>query len=211
MADPTPNKEIILFADPMCSWCWGFSPVMGGLAQACDGRARYSLVLGGLRPGTTDVMDDHAKTEVRHHWEHVAEASGQPFTFAFFERDDFVYDTEPACRAVVAVRRLASHQTFAYLDALHRAFYAENRDITDPAVLADVAAFLDIDAVDFMTEFQSDATRAETLGDFRASRELGVTGYPTVVLRDEGGLAALTIGYQPLEDLAGPLETWLQA
>jgi putative protein-disulfide isomerase len=203
------EKQIILFADPMCSWCWGFSPVMGGLARANDGRARFSLVLGGLQPGTTDAMTEHAKADVRHHWEDVAATTGQPFTFDFFDCDGFVYDTEPACRATVAVRRLAPQSVFPYLEALHRAFYVDNQDVTDRAVLSAVAVSRGLDAVDFAAAFDSDATRAETLGDFRAARELGVTGYPTVVLRDERGLAALTIGYQPLEALVEPLETWL--
>ncbi|MDH5772563.1 MAG: hypothetical protein OEY84_05455, partial [Rhodospirillaceae bacterium] len=24
--EPGPGKHILLFADPMCSWCWGFQP-----------------------------------------------------------------------------------------------------------------------------------------------------------------------------------------
>ena len=211
MTDQAPEKEIILFADPMCSWCWGFSPVMGTLAGAYGDSARLSLVLGGLRPGTNEVMHTAAKEIIRHHWEDVAQTTGQPFTYAFFERDDFVYDTEPACRAAVTVRRLVPMKAFAYLDALHRAFYVDNRDVADGAVLADVADATGIDAAAFTEVFDSDAARAETEADFRMSRELGIGGFPTMVLRDGRGLAALTIGYRPLEALASHLETWLEA
>ena len=63
------------------------------------------IELGGLRPGTTQVMHQAAKDSTRTHWEHVYEASGQPFDFGFFDRQDFVYDTDPAARATVMVRR----------------------------------------------------------------------------------------------------------
>jgi putative protein-disulfide isomerase len=41
------------FADPMCSWCWGFSPVIETLRDAYRDRMKIALVLGGLRPGET--------------------------------------------------------------------------------------------------------------------------------------------------------------
>ncbi len=211
MTVAAPTKEIILFADPMCSWCWGFSPVMGALAEAYGGAARLSLVLGGLRPGTTKAMDDDDKEEVRHHWENVARTTGQSFTYSFFERDGFVYDTEPACRAAVTVRGLAPEKAFAYLDALHRAFYIEDRDLTDGAVMADVADALGVEAQAFAAAFDSDAVKVRTQADFQMAHELGIRGYPSVVLKDDGGLAALTIGYRPLEALAPHLETWLEA
>ena len=182
------SQEIILFADPMCSWCWGFSPVIGAIDVAYGERAPVSVVVGGLRPGTTWAMDEAAKRTVRHHWEQVGAATGQPFWFwfDFFERQGFVYDTEPACRAMVTGRTLKPEATLGYLDALHRAFYVDGRDVTG-------------------------AVKAGTIDDFRLSHRTGISGFPTVVLRDEPGDAALGVGYRPLEALAEPLETWLEA
>lgn len=33
------------FADPMCSWCWGFSPVIEAVREACRPRLKISLIL----------------------------------------------------------------------------------------------------------------------------------------------------------------------
>ena len=81
----TNAKEILFVADPMCSWCWGFSPVITAIDEAVRDRAAITLVVGGLRPGTTEAMDDAMKGTIRHHWEEVGRASGQPFSFEFFE------------------------------------------------------------------------------------------------------------------------------
>jgi len=78
---------------------------MDRVAARFGERLPIRLVLGGLRPGTVDPMDDAMRVSIRDHWTHVHEASGQPFDFDFFERERFVYDTEPACRAVVAARK----------------------------------------------------------------------------------------------------------
>ena len=120
--------QFIYFADPMCSWCWGFAPVIERLNAAYGEALPIRLVMGGLRPGTEQVMTEAAKQSTRTHWEHVTEASGQPFNYAFFDRQDFVYDTDPAARATVLVRKRRPEKALAFLERTQRAFYAENQD-----------------------------------------------------------------------------------
>lgn len=205
------DKRIFYFADPMCSWCWGFSPVIAAIVGACGEAALVRLVVGGLRVGTTAPMDERAKAAIRAHWEHVQAATGQPFDFAFFAREGFVYDTGPACRAAVAMRNLAPENTFAYLETLQRGFYAEGRDVTEPAVLAALAEPFCAGADVFAAVYAAPEVEEATLADFRLTQALGIGGFPAVVLKDEAGLVPLTVGYQPFADLAPSLEAWLQA
>jgi putative protein-disulfide isomerase len=86
----------------MCSWCYGFAPVIPAIADHFGARLPVRLVMGGLRAGNTRPMRSQDKDYIRDAWTRVNAASGQSFDFAFFDRDGFVYDTEPACRAVVA-------------------------------------------------------------------------------------------------------------
>ncbi|MES0059552.1 hypothetical protein NKJ86_05060 [Mesorhizobium sp. M0025] len=67
--------ELVLAADPMCSWCYGFGKQMELLI---DRRRDVSLkiILGGLRAGATDVLDDAGKQFRLNHWVKVEEASG---------------------------------------------------------------------------------------------------------------------------------------
>ena len=90
-----PGLHLIYFADPMCSWCWGFSPVIEAVRERFGPSLPIRLMLGGLRPGTTEPMTEGSKREICEHWEHVHEASGQPFDWSFFDREGFIYDTEP--------------------------------------------------------------------------------------------------------------------
>ncbi len=204
------DREIIYVADPMCSWCWGFAPVIAAIGHRVAGRVPLSLVVGGLRPGTTEAMDDDAKHYVRGHWEHVGKETGQPFDFAFFERHGFVYDTEPACRAAVTVRALKTERGFDYFESLHRAFYVDNRDVTAPATLAKLAEAQAIERADFEAAFDSPEMRHQTSNDFMRSRALGIQGFPAVVVRDGDKHAYLTVGYRPYEALAPALESWLE-
>jgi len=215
MADtPTPaetqaSKRILFFADPMCSWCWGFSPVIRAISESFGDQAPIRLVVGGLRAGETRAMDDKSKAYVRHHWEQVQESTGQPFSYDFFDRDGFVYDTEPACRAAVTVRSAKPEATLDYFEAVQRAFYVDGTDTTDADALAQCAESVGVEPDVFTTLFQTPEIVSATRADFSLSHSLGVPGFPTVVVANGQELALLTSGYVPFEALKPPLEAWL--
>jgi putative protein-disulfide isomerase len=150
------------FADPMCSWCWGFSPVIDALRNHYRERVPIALVLGGLRPGTTTPLTSAARDEILHHWRAVNAGTGQPFRFDDALPPGFVYDSEPPSRAVLAVGSIDAGLTFAYFKAVQSAFYAEGRDVTQADVLASLAND-DVDAATFRARFDSEAMRAKTL------------------------------------------------
>ena len=206
--------HLVYFADPMCSWCWGFAPAIDAIATRHPDLP-IRLVLGGLRPFNDKPMDAAAKAEIRRHWEHVATASGQPFDYGFFERTGFVYDTEPAARAVVAARRLDPGRTFKLNRRIARAFYAENRDVTDPVVLAALAQEEGLDAERFAAVFAEAATREETLADFAVTKASGVTGFPTLVAgpveRDGGRFEAIALGFLPVDQVLARVDEFLAA
>ena len=203
------QKELIYFVDPMCSWCWGFSPVILSISQAFAGRMPVRVVLGGLFPGTSRIMNEQTKHEIREHWGHVNELSGQPFNYDFFARTVFTYDTEPACRAVVTARRLHSTTTLPMLEHLHRSFYTQNLDITQTETLSEVPAEIGLDPEAFSAAFDSQDMREEALRDFQFSRGLGVSGFPTLVASAGEASAAVTVGYQPFEKIMPVLDAWV--
>jgi putative protein-disulfide isomerase len=202
-------RRALYFADPMCSWCWGFSPVIGQIGQLLGEQAEIRLVVGGLRPGTTKAMTDGDKEYVRRHWHEVHAQTGQPFSFSFFDIDGFVYDTEPACRAAVTIRSLLPAATLAYFGAVQRAFYVGNRDVTRGEVLAEIAGDFGVDRRVFAELFVHPEIAGATQADFAAARTAGVNGFPTVVLQNERKFGLLTAGYRRFEELRPLIEEWL--
>lgn len=204
---PDTRKHLVYFADPMCSWCWGFAPVVAGLSAHFRERLPIALMMGGLRPGNRKAMTEQDKAYVRDHWTHVHKASGQPFDFAFFDRDHFVYDTEPACRAIVAMRRIDPDRTLDYLARVQRAFYAEGRDVTRPEVLADLAAEEGLDREVFLAAHASQAARDAVRQDFAATQQTGVTGFPTLAAGYPGRRYFLvTAGFARAAEIADRLD-----
>jgi putative protein-disulfide isomerase len=202
--------NLIYVGDPMCSWCYGFAaPLDQLLADPQDAAPlQLALVMGGLRPFTTEPITAERANELAGHWHHVAQASGQPFTPApdtAMHQPGFVYDTEPASRATVTVRSLWPKLVWRYFKAVQHAFYAEGRNVTEPGVLADIAEALGIPRADFAKAFASQAMRDATLADFQQSQSWGVRGFPTLVAEHGDHLHLVGSGFMPIDALRAAL------
>ncbi|WP_187672669.1 DsbA family protein [Zestomonas carbonaria] len=197
--------------DPMCSWCWGFTPVVEALAeQAREAGVPTQLIAGGLRTGGGAALDLATRDYILEHWREVQRTTGQPFRFEGAMADGFVYDTEPACRALVAARSLDAESAWSLVKGIQHAFYAEGRDVGQPCVLAELAETAGLPRMVFVEAFDSTEQRAATVADFSWVQDLGIAGFPTLLAERDGQLALLTNGYQPLERLAPLLARWLE-
>lgn len=204
--------HLIYFSDPMCSWCYGFSPVIEDIRRTFGRALPIRVVMGGLRPGTEKPMTEEAKLEIADHWTHVHEATGLPFDGSGMSAPGFVYDTDPAARAVVVARRDGEEMAQAFLTRAQRAFYAEGRDVTTGAVLADLAEELGLDREPFQAAWASEDAKAETWRDYAISQRAGVTGFPTLVAgpNADGVYGVVTRGFASGDQVVTILKEWLE-
>ena len=186
--------NLLYIADPMCSWCYGFGPELEKLVARYPD-ARVELVMGGLRPFNTAPMTPEFRDMLRGHWHHVSTASGLPFSETALDKPGFVYDTEPACRAVVTARHHDAAKAPACLKAVQRAFYRDGRDVTSRDELADIAAENGFDRDTFLLDLDSDRMRAATRADFARTQSLGVGGFPTLGVVHGSQVYLVTSGY----------------
>ena len=202
-------RGLIYFADPMCSWCWGFSNVIEKIKDDFSAQLPIRVMMGGLYAGATKPLDPAGKEAMREHWQHVAELTGAEFNHDFFERESFVYDTEPACRAVVIVCQHAPASMLAFLKQIQAAFYTQNRDITDRTVLFEEAEKFGFNPKTFAGQFDDENIIAETRTHFSVTRQVEVRAFPTLFAVDDAGQETITSGYQPWEKMHARINAWL--
>lgn len=73
------------FADPMCRWCGGFSPVIDQIREYYSKPFVIHLILGGPPPATSNFVGQQLEGPVREHRQRLTELSGQAFDTGFFE------------------------------------------------------------------------------------------------------------------------------
>ncbi|MEL7120046.1 MAG: DsbA family protein [Bacteroidota bacterium] len=199
--------EIIYVGDPMCSWCWGISPALHELEQqAKQSGIAFRIVVGGLRPGGGDEWNEKFTNFLAHHWEEVNQRSGQPFNHGLFQLDDFNYDTEPSCRAVVAARAIDSSKEHPFFELVQHHFYVQNQDPNRVDFYEPICKKLELDFGEFKTLFESVEIKKRTQSEFAINRQWGVRGYPTVLLRKQDQLHLLARGYSSSKKMWERLE-----
>lgn len=194
---------MLYFANPMCSWCWGFEPAMRALTERGH---PITVALGTLGADRARPMRDVDKAAVREHWQHVIERSGQPFDLGFFDREGFVYDTESPSRAVAVVRRQYPALALPFLGRLQERFYALGQDITDAGVLRDAAGDFGVAASAFEGAFADPEVAAEVQAEWQQTARLGVSGYPTLLALEPGRPQVVTIGWRPVDEIVQAVE-----
>ena len=208
--------KLIFVGDPLCSWCYGFSKQLAEVMQALP-ETTLDIVVGGIGAGATEPLT-LAQREFRlGHWSRVEAVSGLPFDRETFKaRTGFVYDTEPACRAVVAARLLApSIDLLAVFRAIQHGFYAEGLDVTDGVVLAGLVAEamtrsgFSTTAEAFLAAWRAPETVAATRQDFLQARSWGISSFPTLLLQDGNRLSNLVSGFVGAAELRSLIEARL--
>ncbi|MGH8874433.1 MAG: DsbA family protein, partial [Acidimicrobiia bacterium] len=202
-AQPAPTvseRELIYVGDPMCSWCWGIAPELERF------RARHELplrvVVGGLRPGpAAEPLDERLGRFLSKEWRHIEEVTGQPFDHSTLERTGWLYDTEPAGRAVVTMRTLDEQAALSFFERVQRAFYAEAVDVTDLDAYPALLPGFGVDPAAFMDLLRSEESRRAAWRDFSLARSWGIGGFPTVLVREGEQGFILTRGYATADRL----------
>jgi putative protein-disulfide isomerase len=196
------QKELIFVVDPMCSWCWGFAPVIEALLKTQSDRYQFSLVVGGLRTKGDMPWNESSKAYLKGHWEQVSQRTGQRFSDGLFEKEQFEYDTYPACKAVVTVRELLGMQSaFTYLHTIQEAFYTRSQDITNVDVLTELLKEVGLESSAFKTFYESQKAQLLMEHDFAKARSMGANAFPSVVMIDEEGHMVSQKGYRSLLEM----------
>ncbi len=209
--------NLIFVADPMCSWCYGFAKELTTATNSFP-ELPVQIVVGGVRAGDTSIMTEEMKQFRLGHWARVEALSGLPFNRqAFIALENFVYDTEPICRAVVTARKIApGMDLLPVFRRLQEALYVHGQDTTRGEVLAETAARAMTDlgyptrAESFLATWNHDSTIAETREDFTTARRWGITSFPALLLEVNGRLHSVAPGYLSARELERNLRIVLE-
>ncbi len=109
------------------------------------------------------------------------EMTGLPFK----KPSCFPIKTSAALRGVVAARRIAETAAAEFSQAVFRAYWERDQDISDPIVLGAIAESVGLDRQAFLNSIDSAAIRGELAAITARAIERGVFGAPTFFVGTE--------------------------
>ncbi len=199
------NDDVLYYiGDPMCSWCYGFGPELDSVLAAYP-NAKFEMIMGGLRPGGNESMDD-LRDFLTDHWKEVELRTGQKFNHGILKKSGFMYDTEPACKAVTLVRKLFPRHEYMFFKKLQYAFYHDNESPLSVDTYKAILQSLKLETKDFEKLIYKDDAKDFVNQDFEKARAMGVTGFPTLIAKINGKFYKLSNGYSEAKSIINRLE-----
>lgn len=204
-APATPNattekSQLIYVFDAYCGWCYGFGPHLAAFVARHGDEIDLTVISGGLFLGER-VVPAPQLTFIHEANLRITELTGAQFGSAFASRmadPAFAMDSVDAARGFAALRAEAPARALDAAEALQAAFYQRGLSLSDPETYRAVATDLGLDPATLVASFLSPQSDVAAADDFRTSRTLGVTSFPTLLIRAQDG---------QLHRLGGPSST----
>ncbi|PTE38337.1 DsbA family protein [Staphylococcus equorum] len=211
-----PNLTLYYVTDPMCSHCWAFEPTLNKLLVQYGHLFNFQMVMGGLLEEWGDGPIDPANgiykpADVTPHWQEVGNYSRMPIDGTIMEIDP-VQSSFPASRLYKAIQHVDSPAAAIKFTRLVReAVFVFNKNISDKAVLKHIVKDLykgdnTIDVDSILNIADSDIGQNLLAEDFNLVSQLGVRGFPTIVIVNKDNQGTKIVGARSLETYIDALE-----
>ncbi len=195
--------KITIFADPVCTWCWGTAPVTRAIEQYYAGQVIINYVMvkmvddirtfseRRLQIGGDDIALSNRNMVSA--WLEASKIHGMPVEEKGFRLFDEEHrSTAPQCMAYIAAAihceksENSRQKAHRYLRALQQATAAEALRTCDPLVLADIAATVGIRPEVISSTMQSNEVRERLARDEQLAAHYEVQSTPAFLLEYKG-------------------------
>ena len=191
--------RFVVYSDYLCPWCFNASVRLRALEDEYAGAIALDWRSYLLRPEPRPATDRAAALEkFRRYTESWRRPASEPDSgqFTVWSSDAGPPShSVPAHRVAKAARALGADAFRRMHDRLMRAYFTENRDISDRGVLRALWQELGLPE-SALAVADEDETLERVLREHREALEAGATGVPAVRLADN---PAIIVGAHPLE------------
>ncbi|MFY0664923.1 MAG: DsbA family protein [Natronospirillum sp.] len=194
-----PHATLFYAHDPMCSWCYGFSPTWKTLQQVLGERfdqeqLRIHYLVGGLAPDSEQPMPMDMRAKLEATWHRIADDLGVPFNYDFWRLNTPRRSTYNACRAALLARD--EGKEILMISAIQQAYYCHARNPSDVDVLRDCAISIGMEPTDFEHNLGSAETGRRLIDEIALTRSLGLDSFPSLAVSVAGAIHPVPLDYR---------------
>ncbi|MBR5149913.1 MAG: DsbA family protein, partial [Bacteroidaceae bacterium] len=205
--------RITVFADPVCTWCWGSAPVLRALEYRLGDMVEIDYVMCGMIEDIRTFINRRlniggdaalSNRNMMKAWLEASVVHGMPVQEHGFHLFSDEYPSSFPQNMAYLTAKLCCRQdehgepdmkrVNRYLRRVQEATAAEAVMTSRADVLADLAAVEGYDPQDFAQTFASDAVKKAFIADRERARSYDVEAFPTFLLEYDGREAKLS-GY----------------
>lgn len=175
------------FYDPLCGWCYGATPLIESIANS--DKFKLKLHPGGML--SAKMIEPPFRQHILESDQQIKQLTGAQFGHNYVKRvassEELVLDSYLPIRAILTANSLKG-SSFVMLKAIQKAHYLDGKSVNQITTLSAIAAQINLDPELWKIEMDA-IDRIEECAiknSHRLMNQLGVGGYPTLILENKG-------------------------
>ncbi len=207
------KPQIIYVFDPLCGWCYGFSPVIKKAYDTYKDKADFKVITGGMVIGNQIGPIGRIAEFLRGATARVTQRTGAVFSPLFLdtiltEGKQILTSMEPSI-AIQICKAEKPDKIFDFMSELQKDIYISGLKTAIPADYHRLAKKMGFDQNKFINHLSEEAFIQKTLQDFQEANTLGIDSYPAVLISNKGMIRELVRGYVDWSELDRKIKTEL--
>lgn len=190
------------FFDPLCGWCYGFSPVMQKIHEKYSNDFAFEVISGGMvlgdRVGPIGQMKDFLINATKQ----VEERSGVKFGERYMEQMEegtmILSSFEPA-KALTVLKVMFPNEKVNLASEVQKAIYFEGKPPVERDSYLSIVEHFNGDLLQFEKLYEDSEAEERTEEEFEIAQKFGIQGYPALVLEHNGQYFMVAKGFMPFD------------
>lgn len=201
------KKEIHCFYiyDALCGWCYGFSKVFHHFYDRHESDMQFHVLSGGMITGDREGPIGEVAGYIKEAYKDVEKRTGVEFGDKFLNdilEDGTTHFTSVRTAVAMTVMKLSNPaKQVPYALRLQQAIYRDGIAPTDDMAFAEIASNFGQETAEFLALMKQDRVLERTEKEFDAVKQMGVSGFPTVIVQMGEKAVPIARGYTDLKDL----------
>lgn len=197
--------QLLYVMDPMCSWCWAFSPTIQAIKEHFP-ILTIQYVMGGLAADSDATMPLEQQSAIHSIWHQIEAKTGTQFNYDFWTHCTPRRSTWRACRAIIVAEQLQPGSASTMAQAIQQAYYLEAKNPSDRSTLITLAASIGIDSTEFSILLDVKDTHQQLKNHMMISQQLDVSGFPALRVAKDQQAIRISDGYCSSEEVIKRLQ-----
>lgn len=197
------KPEIIYVFDPLCGWCYGFSPVITRIKSEMNSDVDFLVLSGGMVREASPIGEiaGYIKTAYKVVEDTTGVKFGEKFLNDILENSNAIFFSLPPAKALAVLRIHKPGKCIEIASRLQKAIYFDGIEVDDYSAYSQIAKEFGMEPDDFLLQVKSAEIAEIVENEFKMVAGLGVNGYPTVILRKGKETQLLSRGYMDYDSL----------
>lgn len=196
--------RFIYVYDPLCGWCYGFTPVILQFQQLQSGNMEFDILSGGMITGDNRHPFSSMAAYIQREHTNVEEMTGVKFGNAFLEKllpSAEIMDSEKPSVALTVFKTYQPENAISFAHDMQVALNYDGLSLNNDDTYRKLIRKFSLPEDEFISRLHDEHLRYETQQEFQLVQNWGITGFPAAILDTGKQLYLCARGFTTLERL----------